>query len=243
MFRDYLPDDSVWYKGNSLIVDKSIAIDLRRTDLAMAEAYNIPQLVTIGMEAENHKELKKGRSLFLNIPPSMNGDLGDAKYVNPEEALKELKDLIHDRYEKLAMAKGISKANITGDSATSGYQLALSMQRILDINRRKRKYYTKPIKKMLKLVLFLYKEIGVYNISGDITINYGELHFSESELDKERAWALKFSNNTANLVDYELAHDPDLVTREKAMEVIQQRQAENAKLQPDELTAALAEEE
>jgi hypothetical protein len=96
---------------------------------------------------------------------------------------------------------------------------------------------------MLKLVLFLYKEIGVYNISGDITINYGELHFSESELDKERAWALKFSNNTANLVDYELAHDPDLVTREKAMEVIQQRQAENARLQPDELTAALAEEE
>jgi len=243
MFRDYLPDDSVWYKGGSFIVDKSIAIDLRRTDLAMAEAYNIPQLVTIGMEAENHKELKKGRSLFLNIPPSMNGDLGDAKYVNPEEALKELKDLIHDRYEKLAMAKGISKANITGDSATSGYQLALSMQRILDINRRKRKYYTKPIKKMLKLVLFLYKEIGVYNISGDITINYGELHFSESELDKERAWALKFSNNTANLVDYELAHDPDLVTREKAMEVIQQRQAENARLQPDELTAALAEEE
>jgi hypothetical protein len=241
MFRDYLPDDSVWYKGGSFIVDKSIAIDLRRTDLAMAEAYNIPQLVTIGMEAENHKELKKGRSLFLNIPPSMNGDLGDAKYVNPEEALKELKDLIHDRYEKLAMAKGISKANITGDSATSGYQLALSMQRILDINRRKRKYYTKPIKKMLRLVLFLYKD--KYNISGDITINYGELHFSESEIDKERAWGLKLSNGTANLVDYELEHDPDLVTREEALEKIKQRQAENARLQPDELTAALAEEE
>jgi Ser-tRNA(Ala) deacylase AlaX len=117
------------------------------------------------------------------------------------------------------------------------------MQRILDINRRKRKYYTKPIKKMLKLVLFLYKEIGVYNISGDITINYGELHFSESEIDKERAWGLKLSNGTANLVDYELEHDPDLVTREEALEKIKQRQAENARLQPDELTAALAEEE
>jgi hypothetical protein len=243
MFRDYLPDDSVWYKGNSLIVDKSIAIDLRRTDLAMAEAYNIPQLVTIGMDAENHKELKKGRALFLNIPPSLGGKLGDAKYVNPEEALDELRGLIHDRYEKMAMAHGLSKANISGENATSGYHLALSMQRILDINRRKRKYYTSPIQKMLKLVLFLYKEIGVYNISGDITINYGELHFSESEIDKERAWGLKLSNGTANLVDYELEHDPDLVTREEALEKIKQRQAENARLQPDELTAALAEEE
>ena len=234
MFRDYLPDDSFWYKGNSAIVDKAIAIDMRRTDLAMAEAYNIPQLVTKGMDTEHFNEIKRGRVFRINIPPNSQSELGDASFINPSEKLQELWELIKERYKSLALSKGLSESSISGSAATSGYHLALSKADILYANKRERKYYRQPTKKLLRIILLTAQEASLYNFPKDpiFSIDFGEIEFPQSDEEREKTWAMKFANGTANLIDYEMDHNPDL-TREEAIEVIKQRKEEDKMFAPE----------
>jgi len=234
IFRDYMPDDSVWYRGASHLINKAIAIDKKRTDLAMAEAYNIPQLLTTGMDAESKKNWKRGRSYHLNIPPNNLGEAaGDAKFISPSEALEELNKIIQDRYERLGLQNDLSKSQITGETATSGYQLALSKQDVRDLTKRRRKYYNTYLRSLCaRIIEALAVSVRIVSSTENLSVNikYKEPVILESTEERERGWALRFANKTANLVDYELAMNSAISTREQALEIIKARMQEIAEI-------------
>lgn len=236
IFRNYYPDDSVFYKGSSGIIDKSIMADLRRTDLCLTEAYEIAQMVTKGMEKDDFNELKIARIFRINIPASglEGGETGDASYISPNSQLKELLELVKDRYKSLALSRGISMSQISGESASSGFHLALSMSKIIDRNKRKRKYYTKPLKKLLRMLLITANAVKFANFPDHplFRIDYGELEFAMSDEDREKLFGLQKANGTRNLIDYEMDRNPDIKTREEALEIVLARREENEKLKP-----------
>ena len=233
MFRNYLPDDSFWYKGNSSIVDKAISIDMRRTDLAMAEAYHIPHLVMTGGSKQSFKNLSLSRTAFYNIPNDNNETTGDAKYITPQDDLIKLRDLINDRRKVIARNKGLSSDTIDGVTATSGYQLALSKQDILNINKRKRKYYTNPINELIMLAIETAKYYKLINLTQIVKthINYGEITFAQSDEEKARARAAKTLAGTWSPVMSLMEDDPEL-TEDLAIEKIKQIAGWNKLTQP-----------
>ena len=224
IFRNYLPDDCFWYKGNSQIVDKSIAIDMRRTDLAMAEAYHIPQLVARGISTENFKTLTLDRTSYINIPPNdMGVSDGDAKYITPDSGLKELLDVINARRKSLAFNHDISADTIDGVTSTSGYQLALSKWEIIKRSNRKRKYYNKPIKELIKLIIETldYYQISNFTKVKDINIDYGEVTFPQSEEEKARARQMKIQEGIWSPVQSLMQDNPDLTAEEAEERLLQ----------------------
>lgn len=236
IFRDYLPDDSVWYRGNTHIVDKAIAMDMRRTDLAMAEAYHIPQIVTTGMLGKDFANMTLDRTSYINIPPNeATGEtIGDAKYISPPDDLKSLQELIKERIKGISLIKGLSADSIEGMTASSGYHLALSKSTIIDINKKKRKYYALSIKKLLQLTVETLKFYKIKDFGKPkFNIDFGEIKFAQSEEEREKVWGLRLGNKTANLVDYELDKNPDLKgNRIEAMKIVLEREEENEQLRP-----------
>jgi coenzyme F420-reducing hydrogenase alpha subunit len=224
----------VWYRGGSHIVQKAIAIDKKRTDLAMAEAYNIPQLFVQGMDDEAAAKFKKGRSYLINVSGSMLDDSGnDAKYISPNEALDELNKLIQERYDRLGLQSGLSKSQISGETATSGYHLALSKQDVRELSHRRRKYYKKPITNLCaRLIEALSNTVRISQNTENlkVSLKYKEPVMLESTSEREQGWALKFANGTANLIDYEMQHNPEIATREEALAIVLGRAKEAAEI-------------
>ncbi len=217
MFRNYLPVDSFWYDGLNPIVEKNIIIDLKRTDMSMAEAYNIPQRINRGVPEE--QEIKLGRTFAMNIPlPENEQPLGDAKYIRPDENLTELDSCILNRIEQLGLSLGLSKSIITGQSATSGYELALSKYEIVERNKSERDYFVRPLKDLIKLLILLTKDCKKYNLPeiDDIRIDFGEIRFSQSELEKARTRYYKLTYGISSRIDIIMEDNPDL-TREQAI--------------------------
>ena len=187
------------------------------------------------MSEDQFDKIKKGRIFRINAPSNDMGEAnGDAKYLSPQEQLKEFSELITERYTKLALGKSLSMSQISGESATSGFQLALSMSKIMDANKRERKYYRQPIKKTLKLLCELAKQTGFASFPNnpEFNIDFGEMQFAESPDTKEQTRALRLANKTANLIDFEMEDNPDL-DREEALAVVMARIEENKKINPN----------
>ena len=228
MFRSYLPVDSFWRDAESAIVQKNIAIDMRRTDLAMAEAYNIPQLLTIGAPAD--QELKKGRTFKIDIPRNELGEaVGEARYLKPGESLHEQNELIRERIEQLGLSLGLSRSVITGQSASSGYELALAKHEILERNRADREYYRASVAELVRVMMQTASQaLGVgFPDDVDITVDFGEIRFAQSDLDKLRTRKEKLQLGLASPVDFVLEDNPDL-DREAAMAQLKRIEQENA---------------
>jgi len=233
-FRLYYPNGEYWYHGNNKIVEKAFIADLASTDARMAEAYNIPQKVRKGVP--EGAETKIGRNLTENLTSDGIGDdqiqHKDIKYIHPGESLNDFLALKQDRIKDIGFGAGLSNNSIVGQSATSGYELALSMSKIYSINKRNRKYYLKPLKQLLKVLMIAARSAG-YKINPDMDfmINFGELNIIMSDIEKEQARGLKLANNTGNLIDFALEDDPDLGNdREAGFKAVQERILENNRI-------------
>ena len=217
-FRNYLPTDCFWYSGNSTIVDTSIQADMRRTDLAMAEAYHIPQLVTSGLTNEEFKKLTLDRTSYINIPRDEMGNAqGKAEYITPDSGLDKLNEQIQNRRKTLARNKGLSSDTIDGVTATSGYQLALSKMDILQRNKSKRKYYIKPIRELMELLidtLYFYDIINFTSYKDKVSIDFGEISFPQSEEEKARAREMNTAQGIWSPIQSIMQDNPDLDEKE-----------------------------
>jgi hypothetical protein len=211
MFRSYLPIDGFWSETVNPIVEKNLAIDLKRTDLAMAEAYNIPQLFTVG--SRENQELKRGRIFKIDIPRNDMGEaVGDAKYLSPGERLADQNALIADRIEQLGLSLGLSRAIITGQSATSGYELALSKYEIVERCRSERDYYADSVRELMEVLVHTANQGLGWDIPEDLcfAVDFGEIRFAQSDLDRERCRQLRLQNGSASRVDFLMEDDPEL---------------------------------
>ena len=230
VFRDYYPIDNFWHDGNSSLVNKSINIDIKRTELAMGESYNTPEKVLTN--ADEGDTFKKGRVFMhkLNSKGLDDGQSKDLKYINPNEALEAAQKLILDRFEQMALKEGLSKNLISGESFTSGYHMMLGKQDIINRNRKKRKYFRPAMKQLLKVAQYAWKfhlKKPIFE-SPEFEIDFAEYEVISSKSELEQYYTVALTNNTLNLVDIELMKNPDLNNnREKAMEIVAERAKEN----------------
>jgi hypothetical protein len=135
----------------------------------MAEAYNIPQLLTLG--APEDQELKKGRTFKIDIPRNEMGQtVGDARYLAPGESLSEQDALITGRIEQLGLSLGLSRSVITGQAASSGYELALAKHEILERNRADREYYRPAVTELVRVMMLTAERSGTAAFPDDRTL-------------------------------------------------------------------------
>jgi len=227
VFRNYIPINTYWSPRKNYLVEKNIQVDLRLTALNMLEDFNLPQKVRIGMDAD--VEGKVGLTFTEDILRNDQGEaVGSVNYIRPDAPVTEEKELIEWRKKEVAVSSGLSADSLTGKTFTSGFELFLSKSEIIEKNKEDRPLYRQPLKQLLSYMMFLAKDKANYGATVDtmpeVSINFGELVYTQSPEEVERVNAAKLVNGTGSLVEFAMKEDPDL-DEEEAIKLIKQRQS------------------
>ena len=210
VFRNYIPINTYWSPRTNFLVEKNIIIDLRLTGLNMLEDWNLPQKVRIGMD--DTTEGKQGLTFTEDVLRADDeSQVGDVKYINPNAPVTDEKDLIEWRKQDVAVSNGLSADSLTGKTFTSGFELFLSKSEIIEKNKEERVYYLNPVKELITNMMIAAKQIGMaFPKKPEISVNFGELIYTQSPEEKERTRAAKKANGTWSAVQSIMEDDPDL---------------------------------
>ena len=229
MFRNYKPISSFWHPGLNPLVESDLNNDMRLTEYNMARAYQLPLLVTVGLP--DNQKITKGQKARINIPPNM-GTPGSASFLVPDQKLDILGKQITDMVERLKLSKKLSKSTITGQTATSGYELMLSKIEILNWNKSQQKYYTRSVIELCKNIMALSTKYGKIRFADncEIKVVYGEQQFIETTDEKITRQSKELMSGLKNLVDIEIENSDGTLDRKEAMKLVMERKAENKEI-------------
>jgi len=233
MFRNYIPVNTFWKPGDNYLVHKNLQIDYRLTGLNMLEDYNLPQKVRIGVDEDY--ESKTGLTFAEDIKRNTDGTaVGSISYINPNAPINDEKEAIDWRKYDMASSYGLAVDTMKGTTFTSGFHAFIAKQEIIERNKIEQDLYRPSIKELCRNMCIAAIDIGMrFPENPEFDIDFGEITFAESPQEKEQNRTARLSNNTANLIDFELEDNPDLNgDREEAMKIIKIRQEENQKLKP-----------
>ena len=205
-----MPINTYWSPRLNYLVEKNIQIDLRETGLNMLEDFNLPQKVRTGMDDE--VEGKVGLTFTEDILRNDDGEsVGDVKYINPNAPVTDEKELIDWRKHDVAVSSGISADSLSGKTFTSGFELFLSKSEIIEKNKEERVYYLNPMKELIANTMIAAEEIGMrFPDKPEISVNFGELVYTQSPEEVERTRAMKITNGTWSAIRSIKEDDPDL---------------------------------
>ena len=194
----------------------------------MLEDYNLPQKVKIGMDES--EETKTGLTFMNGIVRNDAGEaIGDMKYISPNAPVKDEKELIEWRKQTTAVDNGISADSLTGKTFSSGFELFLSKSGIIEKNIEERPLYLRPMKELLRNMMYLATEqLGMrfgsdINSMPDVHVDFGELSYTQSPEERERTRASKLLNGTGSVVEFVMEDNPDL-SEDEAIDLIKKRQ-------------------
>ena len=229
-FRNYFPLSSYWHPGLNPLVENDLNNSMRLTEYNMARAYQLPVLVTIGME--NSKDITKGQKARINFPPTMGSAPASASYITPDQKLAELGDQIYKQVEGIKLSRKLSKSNITGQTATSGYELMLSKSEILNLNKSDRKYYVRPVQQICQCIMAMANHYNIVRFpdNATIAITFGEQEFIETPKERIERQQKELAAGLKNLVDIEIENSGEVLSREEALKLVTERKEENKKL-------------
>jgi len=229
-FRNYFPLSSYWHPGLNPLVEADLNTDMRLTEYNMARAYQLPLLATFGLE--NSADITKGQKARLNFPPVMGTAKTDAKYLTPDQKLTELGEQIYHQVENIKLSHKLSKSTITGQTATSGYELMLSKAEILNWNKSQQKYYVRPMQQLCECIMALANRYGINTFPADakIEITFGEQQFIETPKERVERQQKELAAGVKNLIDVEVENSDGVLDRLEAMKMVTERKEENKKL-------------
>ena len=229
-FRNYFPLSSYWHPGLNPLVENDLNNSMRLTEYNMARAYQLPILVTIGME--NSKNITKGQKARINFPPTISTSPANAFYLTPDQKLAELGEQIYKQMESIKLSYKLSKSTITGQTATSGYELMLSKSEILNLNKSDRKYYVRPVQQICQCIMALATKYGIARFpdNAEIDITFGEQKFIETPKERIERQQKELAAGLKNLVDIEIENSGEVIDRVEALKRVTERKEENKKL-------------
>ena len=108
---------------------------------------------------------------------------------------------------------GISSESITsGSNFTSGFQLKLSKQGVIDHNKDKQDLYREPIRLLCRLIMDTETLFGTTNYppNAKINIDYADIAVEVDPLEQEQIRAMKMSNGTMDRVMALMEDNPDM---------------------------------
>ena len=229
-FRNYYPLSSYWHPGFNPLVESDLNNDMRLTEFNMSLAYQLPLLVTTGLE--NSTDITKGQKARINFPPVMTSTPTDAKYITPDQKIDQLGKQIYEKTDRLKMSHKLSKSTISGQSATSGYELMLSKSEVLAENERQQKYYVEPIVQLCQCIMALSNQYGLgrYPDNAEISVTFGKQKFTETPKERITRQQMELSAGLKNLVDVEIENSDGELSREDALLKVTERKNENKTL-------------
>ena len=187
--------NSFWSKKkNSTIAShRNIVSDL--TNIAYTVAYQaFSTLVTRGLDRS--LPINFGVSNYLNLPPdvsSASDHQADASYITPNPKLEQMWIMVNDKMASAAKSAGLSGDSYRKDSKTysSGYELKLSMIKLLRQTTINRSKYLPAIIDLISLIAQTYNThvSNTYSTDSmvlDVEFNKFEIDYSEKEVLENR---------------------------------------------------------
>ncbi len=228
MFRNYIPKDSFFKEFESDIVDFNKELNYNLTRLEMMRDYNLPQRVDFGTDPD--KTYPIGITMRMTFDNGAVGDVKpDSKYIKPDFPITEETETILKNKEMLAISQGLSADSIRGGEFTSGYQMRLSKENILNKNRADRPFYRNAIKDLIKIMFITENHLkGKFNVDSDIKVDFGEITYSDDPQQKATTRTVKINNGTHSRIDFIMEDNLDL-TRPEAELKAKQIDMENTK--------------
>lgn len=234
VFRNYYPKNSFFANRENEIIEVGLWHDLDTTNIQKLKDYSDPQLVLRGYK-KSEVPTDRTSALTFEGNPTLNEG---AEYISPNATYLEIQEQDDKRLNNLKMNLGLSKSQIQGETATSGYQLYLSKKGLYDKAKQDRVYYRKPLVELLEKIVVLARNLmpnkyGQLPEYGQFRINldWKEQTFFMSPEEKERVRQMRILNGTSSIIDFILEDDPDLQTRDEAIEKYMRNLEEN-QMQP-----------
>lgn len=238
--------DEFWPDEGNSIVDANELVNIRMTNLNLALDYqSFSTLVTRGLPES--QSIPVGVTHRINIPvnPATAELAGDAQYITPSPMLLESWQILNEYITNVARLNGLSAQSFNRDSASfsSGYQLKLSKQDIMNRNTLKREFYRPAIRELVQLMMdcSTFNTPFRYPEKSDITTDFAEIAYETNPLEDEQLNAMRLANGTTDRVIILMDQNPDL-TEADAEALLAQIAERNAARRPqvvNDLDAAL----
>jgi hypothetical protein len=241
--------DEFWPDEGSSIVAANEVVNLRLTNLQIMLDYQaFSTLVTKGLPES--QTIPWGVTHRLNIPYTTSGDMiGGAEYITPSPKITEYWEITNQYITNVARLNGLSAQSFSRDASsfTSGYQLKLSKQDIINRNVLKREFYRESVRELVILMMECYSINNNFRFPPDpeVLIDFADIAFESNPLEQEQLYAMQLSNGTIDRVQILMNQNPDLTEEmaEEALAKIQERNARRNTTTTNNLNAALGVED
>lgn len=212
------PLDSFWLdQGNPYVaLNRRINLQLTNLDIAI-DFQSFSTMVTLGLS--DISVIPVGVTRRINIPAQQtSGEVqGDVKYVTPDAKLETVWKIIQESIQWFAGIMGISTESISeGSNFSSGFQLKLSKQGVIDRNTDKQDLYREAVRELCQLVMdteTLYGTLA-FPTEASINIDFADIAVEVDPLQQEQIRAMKISNGTLDAVGCLMEDNPDLTEEE-----------------------------
>lgn len=164
------------------IVDMNNEVNDLKTDLnILIEMQSFSTMVITG--ATDLRNYRYGISRFLQLKGADNNDgtIGtpDAKFISPSAKIKEIDDIIENTMIRCARSFGLGASAFRNDTSSfsSGYQLQLSKEDVINATSTKRPIYEAKTNQLINMIIDLYNRMN----KSDMIIGYDRLSTSINE--------------------------------------------------------------
>ena len=209
--------DSFWLDAGFPVVQLNETTNIQLTNLDIAlDFQSFSTMVTSGLP--DNAVLPVGVTRRINIPQKLDGTIdGDVKYVTPDAKLETVWKIIQERIQWFAGQMGISVEGITeGSNFSSGFQLKLSKQGVIDHNNDKKDSYREAVRDLVQLLMDCSRIYGTVNFpeNANLTIQFADIAVETDPLELRQIWMADKALGIADEVSIMMMANPDMLENE-----------------------------
>ena len=132
--------------------------------------------------------------------------------------MRQVWEIINQNIDFTASLLGLSTSAVRQASTfSSGYQLKLSMQGVIDHNEDKRSIYIESLRQLANLICQCENYYGSQRLPEDIDFNikFNDIAITANPIEEEQIISMRLTNGTMDTAEAIMKHNPDM-TREEA---------------------------
>lgn len=229
MFRDYIPIDTFWTEKENKIIQFGFAVDKK---LLHYETNFNTQCSTWVETDSAGGDAKFGQLLIVNLKSDKSSpNQATADYKTPDHKVKELLDALIEEIRQFAYQIGMSDDTISGKTATSGFHLFMSMQKIYKKSVDRRSFYENSMKQLIQILTIAAEKSGFQQYTGlkalndkqtsQITFKWENKSYPKTPKEIEEEFTLQKANNMNSEVERIMKEEN--ITDAEAIEKLEKR--------------------
>jgi hypothetical protein len=220
-FSKRIETDSFWGDYGNALVETCLNQCIRETNLDITLDFQaFSTLVTSGLNSNEKLTFGVKRRIDLPVNDTDGKAQGEAYYITPDPKLEILDGIIQRRKIDLAKENGLSAEayNRETSSISSGYQLRLTKQEVLNDNELKKEVYRPEIVMLIHNILDCY----TYNSQDmrfdpdiPVKIEFGKIVFDTNPIEQQQIYTLEIANGLRSRI--EILAETRHITKEEAV--------------------------